>query len=385
MRLAVVSEIGPNERRVALVPESCKKLISSGNTVAVERGAGEAAHRPDDAYREVGAEVVTDRESLLQSADWVLALRAPGDGNAGTRNDVSLLRQGALWLGTLVPSRHLSVVRALAARGVTAFATDLIPRTTKAQAMDTLSSMASIAGYKGALMAASELPKYLPMLTTAAGTIFPAKVLVIGAGVAGLQAIATARRLGASVYATDVRPGVKEEIESLGARFVGVELAQSQAGGGYAKALSEEDRKLQEQMLAEQVAQSDVVITTALIGGVLAPRLLSAQTVRTMQPGSVVVDLAADGGGNCELSKPGQTVLDSGVTIMAPLNVASTVPSHASLLYSRNLTAFVLAYSKQGEPDLDLDDEILRACTVTHRGEVRHAPTREALTKAAGA
>jgi NAD(P) transhydrogenase subunit alpha len=283
-----------------------------------------------------------------------------------------------------MPSRHLDIVRLLVERRVTALATDLIPRTTKAQAMDTLSSMASITGYKGALLAASELPKYFPMLMTAAGTVFAAKVFVIGAGVAGLQAIATARRLGASIFATDVRPGVKEEIESLGAKFVGVPLQESAAAaGGYAKALSQEDQMRQQELLAEQVAQSDVVITTALIGGVVAPRLLTAAMVRRMRPGSVVVDLAAEGGGNCELSRPGETVVENGVRILAPLNLPSSVPVHASTLYSRNLTAFLLAYWKDGRFEQDWNDEILSRCVITHEGEVRHAPTREALTKPA--
>jgi NAD(P) transhydrogenase subunit alpha len=377
MRLAVADETGPHERRVALVPDSCKKLIQAAHGVAVESGAGEGAYLPDDAYREAGVDLVADRKQLLGAADLVLALRAPGPSA-----EVPELKRGAVWIGTLMPSRNLDVVRALAAREVTAFATDLIPRTTKAQAMDTLSSMASIAGYKGVLLAAAELPKYFPMLMTAAGTVFAAKVFVIGAGVAGLQAIATARRLGASVFATDVRPGVKEEIESLGAKFVGVPLKESAAAaGGYAKALSEEDRQRQQEMLVEQVAQSDVVITTALIGGVVAPRLLTAAMVKRMRPGSLVVDLAAEGGGNCELSRPGQTVVEGGVTILAPLNLPSTVPAHASTLYSRNLTAFVLAYSKDGQFQADWSDEILSRCVVTHGGEVRHAPTREALEK----
>jgi NAD(P) transhydrogenase subunit alpha len=377
MRLAVADESGPNERRVALIPESCRKLIQAGFQVALEAGAGQGAYLPDETYREAGVELVSGHGAHLAAADLVLALRAPD-----TRADVPSLKRGAVWLGTLMPSRHLDAVRALARREVTAFATDLIPRTTKAQAMDTLSSMASIAGYKGVLLAAAELPKYFPMLMTAAGTVFAAKVFVLGAGVAGLQAIATARRLGANVFATDVRPGVKEEIESVGAKFVGVPLKESAAGaGGYAKALSEEDRQRQQEMLVEQVAQSDVVITTALIGGVVAPRLLSAAMVERMRPGSLVVDLAADGGGNCELSEPGRTVEHKGVTILAPLNLASSVPAHASTLYSRNLTAFVLAYAKNGQLQIDWNDEILSRCVVTHAGEVRHAPTREALEK----
>jgi NAD(P) transhydrogenase subunit alpha len=273
-------------------------------------------------------------------------------------------------------------VRALAARQVTAFATDAIPRTTRAQAMDTLSSMANIAGYKGVLLAAVELNKYFPMFMTAAGMVPPAKVFVIGAGVAGLQAIATAKRLGANVTATDVRPEVKEQIESVGGKYVGIELKESAAaGGGYAKELSEEDKARQREILAAQVAQSDVVVTTALIGGVFAPRLITADMVRSMRPGSVIADLAADGGGNCELARPGESVVEGGVTILAPLNLPASLPLHASLLFSRNLTAFLLAFTKEKAFQLDLNDDIQQGALITHAGEVRHARTREALAK----
>jgi NAD(P) transhydrogenase subunit alpha len=279
-----------------------------------------------------------------------------------------------------MPLRNLDAVRACATRRITAFATDAIPRTTRAQAMDTLSSMASIGGYKGVLLAAVELNRYFPMLTTAAGMVFPARVFVIGAGVAGLQAIATARRLGANVMATDVRPEVKEQIESVGAKYVGIELKENAgAGGGYAKELSEEDRRRQSELLTQECAQSDVVITTALIGGVFAPRLVSADTVRAMKPGSVIVDLGADGGGNCELSRPGETVHAGGVTILAPLNLPATMPMHASLLFSRNLTAFVLAFTKDKAFQLDFGDDIQQGAVITHAGDVTHARTREAL------
>src|SRR5207248_5859580 len=283
---------------------------------------------------------------------------------------------------SLMPLRNLEAVRALAARRVTAFSTDAIPRTTRAQAMDTLSSMANISGYKGVLLAAAELDRYFPMLMTAAGMVRPAKVFVIGAGVAGLQAIATAKRLGANVVATDVRPEVKEQIESVGAKYVGIELKESAAaGGGYAKELSEEDRRRQSQLLAEECAQSDVVVTTALIGGVFAPRLISAEVVKTMKPGSVVVDLAADGGGNCELSKPGETVETGGVTILAPLNLPATMAFHASLLFSRNLTAFVQAFTRDKAFQLNRGDDIQQGALITHAGEVTHPRTRDALQR----
>jgi NAD(P) transhydrogenase subunit alpha len=281
-----------------------------------------------------------------------------------------------------MPLRNLRAVRALAERQVTAFSTDAIPRTTRAQSMDTLSSMANVAGYKGVLLAAIHLPKYFPMLMTAAGMVRPARVFVVGAAVAGLQAIATARRLGAHVVATDVRPEVKEQIESVGAKYVGIELtADASAGGGYAKELSDQDKARQRELLAEQVAQADVVITTALIGGVFAPRLVTADMVRAMRPGAVLVDLAADGGGNCELSKPGETVTVGGVTIIAPLSLAATMPADASLLFSRNLTAFIQAFTKDKAFQIDLNDDIQQGALITHAGEVKHARVGEALAK----
>ena len=374
MRIVVPKETAPGERRVAVVPESCKKLIQAGYEISVESGAGEAAGFPDAEYRAVGVDLQPDRSSLVGSGDLVLTVTAP------STSDVESMRPGAIYLGSLMPLRHLDSVAALAARKVTAFATDAIPRTTRAQSMDTLSSMANISGYKGVLLAAVELNRYVPMLITAAGMVRPAKVFVIGAGVAGLQAIATAKRLGANVVATDVRPEVKEQIESVGARYIGIDLTESAAaGGGYARELSDEDTQRQSQLLIEECAQSDVVITTALIGGVFAPRLLTADTVRTMKPGSVIVDLAADGGGNCELSKPGETVQAGGVTILAPLNLPATMPFHASVLFSRNLTAFVLACTVEEQFTLDFNDDIQQGALVTHDGEVRHARTRDAL------
>ncbi|HEX7335801.1 MAG TPA: Re/Si-specific NAD(P)(+) transhydrogenase subunit alpha [Gemmatimonadales bacterium] len=380
MLIGVPKEASPGERRVALVPESCKKLIQAGYTVSLEAGAGQAAGYPDAAYREAGVTLETDRAATL-AADLVLKLNPPVTN--GSNNEVQLMRPGAVYLGSLMPLRNLAAVRALAERRVTAFSTDAIPRTTRAQSMDTLSSMASIAGYKGVLLAAVELNKYFPMLMTAAGMVPPARVFVIGAAVAGLQAIATARRLGANVVATDVRPEVKEQIESVGGKYVGIELGEgASAGGGYAKELTEADKARQGELLAAQVAQSDVVITTALIGGVFAPRLISADMVRSMRPGTVIVDLAADGGGNCELSRPGETVTVQGVTIIAPLNLPATMPLHASLLFSRNLTAFVQAFTKDKTFQLDFTDDIQQGAVITHEGEVKHARTRDALQKA---
>lgn len=374
MQLAVAKESARGETRVALVPESVKKLVAAGYAVAVETGAGSAAHFSDEAYRAVGATIAADARSLLASADMLLAVGPP------TAESIGLMRSGAYLLGSLFPSRHPQIVRALAERSITAFSTDAIPRTTRAQAMDTLSSMANIVGYRGALIAAMELSKYTPMFMTAAGTILPAKIFVIGAGVAGLQAIATARRLGAQMSATDVRPEVKEQIESVGAKYVGIELKQSaSAGGGYAKELSEEDKARQRQLLAEQCAISDAVITTALIGGVFAPKLISAEIVRKMRPGSVIVDLAAEGGGNCELSVPGSTVVEGGVTIAAPLNIPAKMSTDASTLWSRNLTNFMTTFTKDKAFAFDLNDDIQRGAIVTHAGEVLHAKAKEAI------
>jgi NAD(P) transhydrogenase subunit alpha len=380
MRIGVPKETAPGERRVALVPESGKKLKQAGYDIVVEAGAGAAAGYPDEAYRDAGAAIEADPGALLGAAHVVLKVGPPAV-DAG-RDEVAWMQPNAVYLGSLMPLRHLRAVRALASRPVTAFATDAIPRTTRAQSMDTLSSMANISGYKGVLLAAGELNKYFPMFMTAAGMVPPAKVFVIGAGVAGLQAIATAKRLGANVTATDVRPEVKEQIESVGGKYVGIELTESAAaGGGYAKELSDEDKGRQREILAAQVAQSDVVVTTALIGGVFAPRLITGDMVRAMRPGAVIVDLGADGGGNCELSRPGETVTVGAVTVMAPLNLPASMPLHASLLFSRNLTAFLQAFTKDGGFRLDLSDDIQQGALITHAGEVRHARTREALAK----
>ena len=381
MKIAVPREIRADETRVALDPESCKKLIALGLEVAVEAGAGAAAHFPDQAYQEAGATLVPDAASLLGWADFVLKVNAPQARMDGT-HEVDLLRPGALLLASLFPTRHLDAVQRMADRPLTTFSTDCIPRITRAQSMDTLSSQANLVGYTGVLLGAMELPKYFPMFITAAGTTLPAKVFVIGAGVAGLQAIATAKRLGASVTATDVRPEVKEQIESVGGKYIGVDLKQTaSAGGGYATDLSAEDKALQAKLLADHCAQVDVVITTALIGGVFAPKLLDEAIVRSMKPGSIIVDLGADGGGNCTLSKLGATVEVHGVTILAPLNLPATMATHASMLFSRNLLNFMTAFWDKEAKRFNLDwaDNILKGCAVTHEGKVVHGPTRKAL------
>jgi len=381
MKIAVPREIRADETRVALDPESCKKLIALGMEVAVEAGAGAAARFTDQAYRDAGATVAPDAASLLGGAAFVLKVNAPQARPDGT-HEVDLIPSGAMLLASLFPTRNLEAVKQMAARNLTTFSTDCIPRTTRAQAMDTLSSQANIVGYKGALLGALELPKYYPMFMTAAGTTLPAKVFVIGAGVAGLQAIATAKRLGASVTATDVRPEVKEQIESVGGKYIGVELKQAaSAGGGYATDLSAEDKALQAKLLADHCAQVDVVITTALIGGVFAPKLLDEAIVTSMKPGAVIIDLGADGGGNCTLSKLGGTVEVGGVKIVAPLNLPATVPTHASMLFSRNLLNFMTAFWDKEAKRFNLDwaDDILKGCAVTHEGKVVHGPTLKAL------
>jgi len=385
MRIVVPKEVWEGERRVALVPESIKKLVKVGIEVGVECGAGESAFWGDDAYREAGAVLEGDLAVLLGSGDMVCKVRPPMVHPRLGRHEAELMREGAMLLTTLLPTNNLDAVRQLVARKISAFSTDCIPRTTRAQSMDTLSSMANIGGYKAVLIAANEVPKYFPMFMTAAGTVFASKVFVIGAGVAGLQAIATAKRLGAIVMATDTRSIVKEQIESLGAKFVGVESAEdAQTASGYAKELSADFYARQAGLIREQCALHDIVITTALIGGVKAPKLITEEMVQGMRPGSVIVDLAAEGGGNCVLTEPGRTVVKHGVKICAPLNLPSDMPLHASMLYSRNLTTFVLEFWKDKQFQLNLNDEIIAGALVTHQGEVRHEPTRKALQGSEG-
>ncbi|MDP1831295.1 MAG: Re/Si-specific NAD(P)(+) transhydrogenase subunit alpha [Geothrix sp.] len=384
MKIAVLREIRADETRVALDPESCRKLVLLGLEVVVETGAGAAAHFADQAYQDAGATLAPDAAALLGGTDFVLKVNAPQARADGT-HEVDLIKPGAMLLASLFPTRNLEAVQRMAIRNLTAFSTDCIPRITRAQAMDTLSSQANLVGYRGVLLGAMELPKYFPMFITAAGTTLPAKVFVIGAGVAGLQAIATARRLGASVTATDVRPEVKEQIESVGGKYIGVELKQGAiAGGGYATELSAEDKALQARMLADHCATVDVVITTALIGGVFAPKLLDEAIVKSMKPGSVIVDLGADGGGNCTLSKLGGSVAVGGVTILAPLNLPATMATHASMMFSRNLLNFMTAFwdRSAGRFNLDWADDILKGCAVTHEGKVVHGPTQKALDQA---
>lgn len=374
MKIVVPKETRPGERRVALVPESCKKLIGKGMAVAVQGGAGQDSYLSDDGYRAVGATVEGDIGALLASGDFVVKVQPPRP------EEIAMMREGACLLASFQPVKSLDVVQALASRKITAFSTDAIPRITRAQSMDTLSAMSNIAGYKAVLIAANELARYFPMLMTAAGTIYAAKVFVIGAGVAGLQAIATARRLGATVAATDTRKAVGEQVQSLGAKFVSVESAEdAQTASGYAKELSEEFYRKQAELIAQMCASSDVVITTALIGGIKAPKLISAEMVRKMQPGSVIVDLAAEGGGNCELTKPGETVVENGVKIIGPLDLPSDMPRDGSTLFSRNVATFLLTFWKDDKFNLDLNDEILKGAVVTHDGQVLNEAAKKAL------
>ena len=364
MKVGVPKETAAGERRVALTPEVAKRLAGAGVEVVAESDAGLAAAFRDEAYEEAGARIVPDAAALYDEASLVCKVQKPSP------EEVEQLRSGQALVAFLQPLVDAELVRALAERGVTAFSMDAIPRISRAQPMDALSSQATVAGYKAAVLAAAELTKFLPMLTTAAGTIPPAKVLVLGAGVAGLQAIATARRLGAVVSAFDTRPVVQEQVESLGAKFLELDVEGAEGRGGYAVALSEDQHLREQELIAMHVADSDAVITTALIPGKPAPILITADAVRAMRPGSVIVDLAAEMGGNCELTEPDATVVREGVTIVGLLNLPSSMPTHASQMYARNVLAFLQNMLKDGELVLDFDDEITRETCVAHEGRV---------------
>ncbi|HEY8297594.1 MAG TPA: Re/Si-specific NAD(P)(+) transhydrogenase subunit alpha [Candidatus Baltobacteraceae bacterium] len=371
----VVAREAADEARVALVPETVAKLVQSGVSVALERDAGTRAAFPDNLYTAAGASIADDPAAVLSNADLLVTVGRPSDRALGA------LRKGATVLGLLAPLGDAPYVRKLADAGVTALSMDAIPRITRAQAMDALSSQSNIAGYKAVLLAASTLPKFFPMLTTAAGTVRPAKVLVLGAGVAGLQAIATARRLGAVVSGYDVRSAVKEQVQSLGATFLEFDLgADAEGAGGYAKELTPEQIDRQRRFMIEAIGASDVAITTALVPGRRAPVLISQEAVAAMSPGSVIVDLAAEAGGNCALTQAGQTVVTpNGVTIIGETNLAATMPNHASQLYSRNVNALLGVLVKDGALALDMNDEIVRGTTIVHDGTIVHQPTLEAL------
>ena len=378
MRIGVPREIRPGERRVALVPDALARLAKSGLEFLVERGAGAGAMNADESFEKVGARIV-DVETLYAEAEIVVKVAPP------MPDEVRHLRTGQVLIGFLAPLADLDLARALAASGATSFSMELVPRITRAQAMDALSSMSSIAGYKAALLAAERLPRFFPMLVTAAGTLAPARALILGAGVAGLQAIATARRIGAVVSAFDVRPAVKEQVQSLGATFLQIEMPQqdTEDAGGYAKALSEEAHRREVELLSKAVRDMDVVITTALVPGQRAPLLVTADMVRSMKPGAIIVDLAAEAGGNCALTRPGEDVEVHGVTILGPLNLPSTMPVHASQMYARNITSFLQNMIKDGKLALDMQDEILRGSCLTHAGQIVSERTRALVETAA--
>ena len=376
MKVATPKETASDERRVALVPDTATRLAAAALEVSVESGAGSAAYIPDGAYEKAGARIVKSVSALLGEADAVLKVQAPSAA------EVELLQKGAVLISFLQPATQGDIIRALAKRGVTAFSLELVPRISRAQSMDALSSQASAAGYKAVLMAAGRLGKFFPMMMTAAGTIPPARVLVMGAGVAGLQAIATARRLGAVVSAYDVRPAVKEEVQSLGATFIELALETQEGEGGYAKEQSEEFLRKQRELIGEHVAKSDAVITTAAVPGRRAPLLVTGDMVKGMRPGSVIVDLAADTGGNVELTKAGEDVEVGGVTIIGTRNVPSTMPLHASQLYARNVANLLLHLVKDGAIVLDFEDEITKGCCVTHGGEIVNERAKQLLSAA---
>jgi NAD(P) transhydrogenase subunit alpha len=372
MKIGVPREIVPGERRVALVPEVVGRLVKSGHTVAVEMGAGERAGFSDAEYRAAGATLSAHAAALYDEAQVILKVQRPTYSEALGRHEVELMRPGTVVIGFLQPRTDPAFLRQLAEREVIGIAMELVPRITRAQMMDALSSQSTVAGYKAALLAANAVGRFFPLLMTAAGTIRPAKVLVIGAGVAGLQAIATARRLGAVVEAFDTRPVVKEQVQSLGASFVELDVSaeEAQDAGGYAKELAESHIRREQELIHEHAARADAVITTALVPGKPAPVLLTEATLKAMRPGSAVVDLAAEQGGNCELSVPGQTVVQHGVTIIAPLHLPSELAYDASQMYARNLAALLAHLAPQGEIHLDLSDEITRAVCVTAHGRI---------------
>jgi NAD(P) transhydrogenase subunit alpha len=379
MIVGVPREIYPGERRVALVPSVIPGLVKAGLAVIVEAGAGLEAGYPDADYTAKGGSIVTERAEVFRRADVILQVLCHGSNDKTGQADLPLFHAGQVLIGFLRPLGGIDTIEEIASRGVTSFSVELMPRTTRAQSMDALSSMGTICGYKAVVLAADTLPRIFPMLTTAAGTITPGRVFIIGAGVAGLQAIATARRLGAVTSAYDMRPAAKEQVQSLGGRFVElpIEAKDAQDAGGYAKAQDEGFYRQQRELLGQVVADSDVVITAAVIPGKKSPVLVTGEMVARMAPGSVIVDLASERGGNCELTQPGETVVKHGVTLIGRYNLASSVPYHASQMYSKNVTAFLLHLVKDGKPQLNMTDEIIRDTLLTQGGEVVNSRVRE--------
>jgi H+-translocating NAD(P) transhydrogenase subunit alpha len=385
LKVGIPVETYPGERRVALTPRAMDQLAKSDIQFLIETGAGSAAGFLDRDYQVAGAGIAATRGEIFESCDIILQVRTLGANPESGAPDLQLLRKGQVLIGFGEPLTASAEYAELAVRGVVSFAMELIPRITRAQSMDALSSMATIAGYKAVLIAADTLPRMFPMLMTAAGTITPARVFVLGAGVAGLQAIATARRLGAVVSGYDVRPAVREQVESLGAKFVAVELETSGAEdkGGYARELGEDFYRKQRELLTEVVSHNDVLITTAAVPGKRAPVLITREMLAGMPPGSIVVDLAAERGGNCDVTRPGETVIESGVTVTGPLNLPSSVPYHASQMYARNVATFLKHLIKEGAVVVDLEDEITRETLVTWQGDVVHSRVRQIVEKGA--
>ncbi len=374
MRIAIAKEIEVGEHRVALIPDIVARLVKQGLEIWVEAGAGEGSFFSNEAYTEAGAKIISDTATLWSEADILLKVGIPKE------HEIHQLREGSVLISFLSPLGKPEIAQQLANRKVTAFSMEMIPRTSRAQSMDALSSQAGVAGYKAVLIAAAALPKFFPMLTTAAGTIKPAKVFVMGAGVAGLQAIATARRLGAVVEAFDIRPAVKEEVQSLGAKFVEVKLDEDTvAAGGYAKEISEAAKQRTQEVVAEHVKSADIVITTAQVPGKKAPLLVTEDMVAQMAPGSVIVDLAAEQGGNCAGTEPGKDVQRHGVTIIGPINLPSSMPVHASQMYAKNISTFMQYMIKDGELQLNFEDDIIGSTCVTHAGEIRNQRVKDAL------
>ncbi len=371
--IAVPKELAQGERRVAIVPEVAQKLARAGHEIRIEHDAGTGAYYPDDQYEAAGAKSVSSRTNLLKGAQIVLCVQPP------TIADMDQLAEGCIVIGFMNPGRNRDVIVRMRDRKITAFALELVPRITRAQSMDALSSQATAGGYTATIMGAAHSPKFLPMLTTAAGTIRPATVLVLGAGVAGLMAIATAKRLGAVVEAYDVRRAAGEQVRSLGAKFLELEI-NAEGQGGYARELTPEEKVKEQEMVSAAVARADIVITTASIPGRKAPVLITKETAGRMKPGAVIVDLAAESGGNCELTQPGKTVHEHNITILGPLNLPAQIAFHSSQMYSKNLHAFLgLLLDKEGSLVHDYHDEILAASLLLHAGEVRHGPTRDLL------
>jgi NAD/NADP transhydrogenase alpha subunit len=384
LKIAVPRETAEGENRVALTPQTAGQLLGDDVEVLVQSGAGDASFNGDESYREAGVTIMPDAKTLYGQADLILRVAPPSDA------EIAMLKPGQVLIGTLGTLWHPDLAEKLAKAGVTAISMDAIPRITRAQSMDSLSSQSTVSGYKAVLLAADRLPKFMPLLTTAAGTVRPAKGLIMGAGVAGLMAIGTARRLGAVVEATDVRPVVKEQVQSLGATFVEVEMtdeekAAAETKGGYATEMSDDYKRRQAELIAQHVGEADFIITTALIPGRPAPKLITDEMVRSMKPGSVIVDLAAEAGGNVEGTEPGKEVVKHGVTIIGLTNLPGLMPAHASQMYAKNIQTLVKHLVKDGKLELNFDDEITRGATITHDGKVVHEATAKAAQARTGA